>query len=140
MTRSGCDIIIIIIIIILIISCIAFITFSILFYNSYDYYYKTMIICINFMITRGDAADSAGRQRRGEVPLRGVGTLRYSFPPNASVQWQPDGLTIHAEKWLLGAGFLGAPPISLRSSRSSGTGRWPRAARGSAWASPSSTT
>ena len=30
-----------------------------------------------------------------------------------SVQWQPDGLTIHTKKWFLGAGFLGAPPISL---------------------------
>ena len=30
-----------------------------------------------------------------------------------SVQWQPDGLTIRANKWFLGAGFLGAPPISL---------------------------
>ena len=30
-----------------------------------------------------------------------------------SVQWQPDGLTIHAKRWLLGAGFLGAPSISL---------------------------
>ena len=30
-----------------------------------------------------------------------------------SVQWQPDGLTIHTNKWLLGAGFLQAPPISL---------------------------
>ena len=28
--------------------------------------------------------------------------------------WQPDGLTIHAEKWFLGARFLGAPPVSLR--------------------------
>ena len=35
-------------------------------------------------------------------------------PRNASVQWQPGGLTIHAKKWFLGAGFLGAPPISLR--------------------------
>ena len=25
---------------------------------------------------------------------------------------QPDGLTIHTQKWFLGAGFLGAPPIS----------------------------
>ena len=32
---------------------------------------------------------------------------------NASVQWQPDGLTIRTEKWFLGAGFLGAPPIFL---------------------------
>ena len=31
-----------------------------------------------------------------------------------SVQWQPDGLTIRTKKWFLGAGFLGAPPISLR--------------------------
>ena len=35
--------------------------------------------------------------------------------PSASVQWQPDGLTIRAKKWFLGAGFLGAPPISLRN-------------------------
>ena len=54
---------------------------------------------------------------KGEVLLRGVGTLRYLFPPNASVQWQPDGLIIHANKWFLGAGFLGAPPISLMSRR-----------------------
>ena len=33
-----------------------------------------------------------------------------------SVQWQPDGLTIHAKKWFLGSGFLGAPPLSLRQS------------------------
>ena len=24
-----------------------------------------------------------------------------------------DGLTIHTDKWFLGSGFLGAPPISL---------------------------
>ena len=34
-------------------------------------------------------------------------------PPNASVQRQLGGLTIHAKKWFLGAGFLGTPPISL---------------------------
>ena len=28
------------------------------------------------------------------------------FASNASVRWQPDGLTIHTKKWLLGAGFL----------------------------------
>ena len=50
---------------------------------------------------------------KGEVLLRGVGTLRYFVSANASVQWQPNGLTIHAKKWFLGAGFLGAPPISL---------------------------
>ena len=54
---------------------------------------------------------------KGEVLLRGVGTLRYVFLPNASVQWQPDGLTIHTKKWLLGAGFIGAPPISPSRGR-----------------------
>ena len=29
------------------------------------------------------------------------------------MSWQPDGFTIHAKKWLLGAGFLGAPPIRM---------------------------
>ena len=29
------------------------------------------------------------------------------------VQWQPDGLTIHTNKWSLGARFPGASPISL---------------------------
>ena len=53
--------------------------------------------------------------------LRGVGTLRYVFsPPDAPVQWQPDGLTVHAKKWSLGAGFLGAPPISLTRTRAPG--------------------
>ena len=50
---------------------------------------------------------------KGEVLLRGVGTLRYIFPPNASVQWQPDGLAIRAQKWFLGARFLGAPHIYI---------------------------
>ena len=63
---------------------------------------------------------------KGEVLLRGVGTLRYSFYKSSvktllvkcpSVQWQPDGLTIHTKKWFLGAGFLGAPPISLIIAR-----------------------
>ena len=53
-------------------------------------------------------------REKGEVPLRGLGTPRCSFLPNASVQWPPGDLTIHTKKWLLGAGFLGAPPISLR--------------------------
>ena len=48
----------------------------------------------------------------GEVLLRGAGTLRYLFPPSASAQWQPDDLAIPTKKWFLGAGFLGAPPIS----------------------------
>ena len=58
--------------------------------------------------------------------LRGVGTLPCFFsPPNASVQWQPDGLTIHTKKWFPGAGFLGAPPISLDLSVSGRDGREP---------------
>ena len=52
---------------------------------------------------------------KGEGLLRGVGTLRDYFPPNTSVQWQPGDLTIHTKEWFLGAGFLGAPPISLRT-------------------------
>ena len=51
---------------------------------------------------------------KGEMLLRGVGALRCLLPPSASVQWQPDGLTMHTRKWFLGAGFLGAPPTSLR--------------------------
>ena len=50
---------------------------------------------------------------KGEVLLRGVGAVRYIRAANASVRWQPDGLAIRAEKWFLGAGFLGAPPTSL---------------------------
>ena len=51
------------------------------------------------------------RSENGEVLLRGVGTLRFLYPPSASVQWQLHGLTIRTEKWFRGAGFLGAPPI-----------------------------
>ena len=54
------------------------------------------------------------RQRKMEVLPRAVGTRRDFFPPSASLRWQPDGLTIHTNKWFLGAGFLGAPPVSLR--------------------------
>ena len=35
------------------------------------------------------------------------------FSPNAPAQWQPDGLTIHANKWFPGTGFPGAPPMYL---------------------------
>ena len=31
------------------------------------------------------------------------------------MQWQPGVLTIHTKRLFLGAGFLGAPPISLKS-------------------------
>ena len=58
---------------------------------------------------------------KGEVLLRG-GSARCDICGSSvkallvkcpSVQWQPDGLTIHTKKRFLGAGFLGAPPISL---------------------------
>ena len=57
---------------------------------------------------------------KGEVLLRGFGTLLYFSLPIASVQWQPDGLTIHTKKWFLGARSLGAPPISLMNSALAG--------------------
>ena len=61
---------------------------------------------------------------KGEVLLRGLGTLRLFLKSSGktlpvkcpSVQWQPHGLTIHTEKWFPGAGFLGAPPISLNQT------------------------
>ena len=80
----------------------------------------------------------------GEVLLRVVGTLRYVFPSNASVQWQPDGLAIPTKKWFLGAGFLGAPPISLtcylRPTRSAGPGPGARGPLQCLSTTPSSTT
>ena len=36
------------------------------------------------------------------------------------MQWQPGDLTIHTNKWFLGAGFPGAPPISLRMGQKGG--------------------
>ena len=54
-----------------------------------------------------------------EVLLGGVGTLRYYFPPNASVQWQPGDLTIHTSKCFLGARFPRSTSPSLLSLRSS---------------------
>ena len=52
-------------------------------------------------------------RERESAPKRGRHSTMISFPPKASVQWQPDGLTVHAKKWFLGAGFLGAPPIYI---------------------------
>ena len=63
-----------------------------------------------------DAQAREAASEKGEVLLRGVCTLRYSVPQSASVQWQPDGSTIRTNKWFLGAGFLGAPPISLNTA------------------------
>ena len=67
-----------------------------------------------------------GSSEKGEVLLRGVGTLRYllilsenSACQRPAVQWQPEGLTIHAQKWFLGAGFLGVPFISGRTTTAS---------------------
>ena len=61
-----------------------------------------------------------GRQRKGKCFQGGsalydifwssVKSLLVKCP---SVQWQPAGLTIRAKERFLGAGFLGAPPISL---------------------------
>ena len=79
--------------------------------------------CINLCRVKPALRTASERyevRERGEVFLRGVGTLRYLFPPNASVLWQPRGLTIHTKTWFLGAGCLGAPPISLMK-----TNLWP---------------
>ena len=67
------------------------------------------------LLRKGVACSDLTRRHseKGEVLPRGVGTLRDLFAPSASAQWQPDGLTIHTKKRFLGAGFLGAPPISL---------------------------
>ena len=68
----------------------------------------------------GSARPQSLRSEKGGVLLRGVGTLRYVLILSEtllvkcpSAQWQFDRLTIHTNKWFLGAGFLGAPPISL---------------------------
>ena len=61
----------------------------------------------------GSGTRSSLASEKGEVLLRGVGTLRCSFPPNAAVQWQPDGLTVHTKKWFLGAGFWEHLPFLL---------------------------
>ena len=50
---------------------------------------------------------------KGEVLLGGVGALRRTSPPDAYVQWQPDGLAVHTKKWFLGAGFLGWYNIAI---------------------------
>ena len=42
-----------------------------------------------------------------------------------TVQWQPDGLTIHTKQLFLGAGFLGAPPISLSVGKMRSAGLQP---------------
>ena len=69
----------------------------------------------------GPSAGQTEASEKGEVLQRGVGTLQFLFHQmhlrNGSlVAW-----TIQTKKWLLGAGFLGAPPISLNQD-SSNTG------------------
>ena len=53
---------------------------------------------------------SSGGSALCDICCSSVKALLVKCP---SVQRQPDGLTIHTNKWFLGAGFLGAPPIAL---------------------------
>ena len=60
---------------------------------------------------------SAPTFRERESALKGgrhsTSSMKTLLAKCPSVQWQPDGFTINTKKWFLGAGFLGAPPISL---------------------------
>ena len=38
-------------------------------------------------------ASTGSLSEKADVPPRGAGTLRYDFPPNANVQWQPRDLS-----------------------------------------------
>ena len=58
-----------------------------------------------------EALGSPKVRQRGSAKRGRHSTIFVS--PNASVQWQHDGLAIPTTTWFLGAGFLGAPPISL---------------------------
>ena len=71
------------------------------------------------------------RERAG-TPKRGRHSTVF-VPPNASVQWQPDGLTIDTNKWFLGAGFPGAPPIFLISAARGRPATAARATRKARW-------
>ena len=46
-------------------------------------------------------------RERGSAPKRGRHSAIFVSPQSASVHWRPDGLTIRARKWFLGAGFQG---------------------------------
>ena len=59
---------------------------------------------------RDVAARGCQSQRKGECSLEGPALYDIFRPPDASVQWQPDGFD---NPQFLGAGFLGAPPIFL---------------------------
>ena len=54
-------------------------------------------ITINTRNSRSQVCDIIGE--RGSAPKRGCHCTRF-VPPNASVQWQPDGLTIHTRSGL----------------------------------------
>ena len=76
-------------------------------------------------VLQSRARTGAPLQRKGKVLLRGVGTLRYSFPPNASVQWQPDGLTIHARRWFLGGRIPRSTSHFSQASAGADVAPWP---------------
>ena len=79
-------------------------------YSTYVLYVLHVFLCILLYYRGWHHATCC--QRRGSAPKRGRHST-ISFSPNASVQWQSDGSTIHTDKWFLRAGFLGAPPIYL---------------------------
>ena len=70
---------------------------------------------------RGAAPRLRPRPEKGEVLLRGVGAPRYRLILSEKLHLSsaqlcsgsPEGLTVRAKRWFLGARFLGAPPISL---------------------------
>ena len=71
---------------------------------------------------------SSGGSALNNICWSSVKTLLVKCP---SVQWQPDGLSIHIKKWFLGAGFPGAPPISLIQRPEGGS--WPSSTSSETW-------
>ena len=82
----------------------------------YIYIHRYTYIYIYNIYSNINISSRNNVREEGSAPRRGRHSAMCVFPPNASVRWQPDGLTIHTKKWLQGAGFLGAPPISLTQS------------------------
>ena len=87
------------------------ISISLSIYLSLSLHTYIYIYIYTFFRERGSAPKGVGTLY--DICRSSVKTLLVKCP---SVQWQPDGLTIHTNKWFLGAGFLGAPPISLMFS------------------------
>ena len=91
-----------------------------LYIHIYIYISISISISISTRRSRARAGSARKVRERRSAPKWGrhstisfyslVKTLLVRCP---SVQWRPDGLTIHANRWFLGARFLGAPPISL---------------------------